>query len=210
MMPFGKMTRRTRMSKGIFVVIEGVDRCGKTTLSKLLAENLAAQGRDFDLFSTPDYGGFAGKEIGDHLRGKHVLDALDFECMLIANRYEVAGRVRDALAMGRAAICVRWWQSALLYGHASGHDADVVRRTCSSLPEPDLNILVDVNPLEIAERYDRQNIYEQDLGVQVRLAHAYRKLWEVNVGGDRWSVVDGAKDPAALAWQILALALRRL
>jgi dTMP kinase len=198
------------MAKGIFVVLEGVDRCGKTTLGQLLTERLSQRGRDVSLLSTPDYHGFAGKEIGDHLKGRQARDALGFECMLIANRYEVAGRVRDSLAMGRAAICVRWWQSALLYGHASGHDVDVVRRTCSSLPEPDLNILVDVNPLEIADRYDRQNLYEQDLGVQVRLAHAYRKLWEVNGGGDRWSVVDGARDPAALAEQILVLVLRRL
>ena len=198
------------MSRGIFVVLEGVDRCGKTSQGKLLVEMLTRLGREASLFSTPDYEGFAGKEIGDHLRGKQARDALGFECMLIANRYEVAGRVRDALAMGRSAICVRWWQSALLYGHASGHEAEVVRRICSSLPEPDLNILVDVNPLEIAERYDRQNIYEQDLGVQVRLSHAYRKLWEVNGGGDRWPVVDGAKDSVVLAEQILALALRRL
>jgi dTMP kinase len=205
-----QVTGRTTMSRGIFVVLEGVDRCGKTTLGKLLVERLTRLGREVSFFSTPDYDGFAGKEIGDHLLGKQTRDALGFECMLIANRYEVAGRVRDALAMGRAAICVRWWPSSLLYGQISGHDVYDISRACSLLPEPDLNILVDVNPLEIAERYDRRNLYEQDLGMQVRLSLAYRKLWGANGCGDRWSVVDGAKDSAALVEQISVLVLRRL
>lgn len=193
------------MAKGRFIVLEGVDRCGKTLQSKLLAERLVESGREVGLFSTPDYEGFAGQEISNHLRGKQVRDALGFECLQIANRYVVASRVSEAILSGCVAICVRWWQSALLYGYMSGHGADVIRRACSFLPEPDLNILVDVNPMEISDRYDRQNTYEQDLAVQVRLAHAYRRLWEQHGGSGNWVVVDGSEDSDKVADQIAEL-----
>lgn len=191
------------MSRARFIVLEGVDRCGKTLQSKLLAGKLAEMGREVGVFSTPDYGGFAGQEISDQLRGKKPRDALGFEGLLIANRYVVASRVRDALATGRSAICVRWWQSAILYGQVSGHDVVDLQRACACLPEPDLNILVDVDPMVIADRYDRQNFYEQDLAVQVRLVHAYRRLWDINGGNGRWVVVDGSGAEDVVTSQIV-------
>ncbi len=191
------------MDKGFFVVLEGVDRCGKTSQAELLVERLLARGISARRFSTPDYGGFAGRAIEEHLVGVRAGDYLALECLQLANRYEVASRIEETLKRGEVAVCVRWSQSAELYGEVSGQDVAAIRRACSFLPVPDLNILVDANPEEIAVRYDKRNTYEQDLALQVQLSRNYRSMWGARADATgRWRVVDGWRDPHVVAAEI--------
>lgn len=195
----------TRDLRGVFVVLEGIDRCGKTLQAELLKDRLIAQGHDVQLFSTPDYEGFGGQEIASHLLGRRDLSVLGFEGLQLANRYVVASRVREVVTKGRMAICVRWIPSALLYGAIAGLDTEMIQRASSHLLEADLNILLDVNPMDIASRFDQRNIYERDLLVQIRLRQGYLDIWENHGDSDKWVVVDGYRDPMEVARKITQL-----
>ena len=44
---------KTMLKRGAFLVFEGVDRCGKTTQTKLLVEKLKQDGRKVELMRFP-------------------------------------------------------------------------------------------------------------------------------------------------------------
>jgi thymidylate kinase len=166
-----------------------------------------------ELFSTPEYCSALAPLVRAQLSGTARLtcaltgqeshfDALSLECTFVCDRYAVAHQIREALARGVSAVCVRWWQSALLYGKEDEVDLGLVEAACSSLPEPDLNILLDADAGRVSHRLDSANRYESDLPRQERLALAYRDLWtrtgapRTLGGSGRWEVVlgDGTLD----------------
>jgi dTMP kinase len=209
--------------KPAFIVIEGVDRCGKSLQAEMLARRLTRGGIPTRLLSTPDYTSPAGVAVARHLGGsiflasvekgsntvhRSVLDALTFECLQICDRYAVADQVRKSLASGESVVCVRWWQSALLYGADDEVDPIFIRAVCSSLPEADLNLLLSASSASVAPRRDLLNRYESNHAKQERLKEAYARLWKDEEGRrGLWRVVDGNGEPSNVAekvWQATA------
>jgi len=201
------------LSLAPFVVVEGVDRVGKNTLAARLASRLTELGMKAGAFTTPDYGTASGRVLERLLRFPHPLledTSLILQGLMVANRFEVAARVEAARDAGRAAICVRWWPSAEIYGAADGEEvAQLGRASSRFLPEPDLYVLLDVRTEEIAERLDPANCYESSEALQCELAAQYRTMWRERARRDpRWMVcrMDPPGDEVAetrVAWREL-------
>lgn len=199
--------------KPIFVVIEGIDRCGKNLQADYLERKFAEVGIPARKYSTPDYNGASGEAISSYLQGRTFLSSrqsrepsrdgpMALQSMLICNRYAVAAAIRSGLSLGHSAVCVRWWQSALLYGQRDGINTLFVMEACSHLPEPDLHLLLDVDSDRVSERLDRSSHYE-DPTTQRTLAIAYRALWHAHYGKDpSWVIVEGDGSPADVAARI--------
>jgi len=206
------------MKPAPIIVIEGIDRVGKTLQAERLVRGLLESGIQAELFSTPDYGEFGGQLISNFLHQRAIvvtsLEGVDkfptlssetsLECLQICNRYAVAERIREATSRGVIAVCVRWWQSSLLYGQSDGLDEAWIRRACSFLPVADLNILLSVDPTQVRERASDTDRYESDLGRQLLLAGAYEKLWrsEAEANGSAWKFVDGGHSVVDVAAQV--------
>ncbi len=204
-------------SPPVFVVLEGVDRCGKSRQAERLVSRLVSLGRPAREVSTPDYASPVGELIAQHLAGDVYLadasgstssyDPLAFECMQIVDKYATSAQIRQMLDAGMSVASARWWQSALVYGQDDGIDADLIRDAVRGLVQPDLSVLLDVDPATIAKRCDRHDRYERDLAKQERLAARYRKLWRGEkcvVLSHDWSIVsgDGTEDEVAdRVWQ---------
>ena len=197
----------------LFVVFEGVDRCGKGAQSELLRQRLASLGLSVKAYWTPDRRTAAGELAGHLLRGQVELagnestrraEALALQCLLTCCRYEVAARVRADLVADTSVVCARWWPSAVVYAGEDGLDAEVIRAHSSFLPEPDLYVLLDVVPVTIAGRFDPGERYEAKVEVQERLADGYRRLWadRAAVLPGKWVVVNAGREPAAVADQV--------
>jgi dTMP kinase len=193
------------MTSPIFVVIEGVDRCGKSGQVSRLVARMRSLGLAAAEASAPDYSTPIGEAISRHLAGDLCLvagspgsgfrsraDALAFECLQICDKYVTAARVGRLLDSGTSVACARWWQSALLYGQDDKLDPVLIMDALSGLRRPDLSVLLDVDPVKITKRCDHHNRYERDLAKQQRLADLYRDLWRreslVRAG---WSAVSG-------------------
>lgn len=208
----------------MFIVIEGIDACGKTTQVGLLLEQLGANYLKF-----PDPESPTGKLIYSHLEEKwHArpldaewegkgpeINALMFQCLHFANRLERAEQICNLRAQGEDIVTDRYLASAVAYGAADGLDMNYLIETQAFLPQPDLNILLNIDLKESQERRpDRRDRYEKEAGFLERVVDSYRKLWslmsEDKDDSYRWVVVDGNRSvvevqadviTAVKAWQ---------
>lgn len=187
----------------MFVCIEGIDACGKTTQSTKLAERMGAK-----LYQFPDYETPMGRVIKAHLHKQwsatlHVdgpgpeeekaLNAMVFQAVQLANRMEHAVGMAKLLAQSKNIVTARYWPSGVVYGGADGLDPQYLKDIQSSLPMPDIHILLDIEPDVSAQRRpERRDRYEQQEGLMHEVSRRYRALWHEmahSQGRLRWVVI---------------------
>jgi dTMP kinase len=208
------------MSRGRLVVIEGIDRCGKTSQATRLVESLRSEGREVDLFVTPDRDLCAGRAAANLLTGewsvgKRLLrergcvewlpkaEDVVLEAALLACRYQVASWVEAARSRGIDAVCVRWRASGILYARrfASSEVATLAEQASEFLPDPDVSVLIRPDVDEVVNRLDGGERFERDAVKQTCLDLDYQEYWNDRPLGDpgRWVVVDGTGSPEVVA-----------
>ena len=193
--------------RGRFIVLDGIDGCGKTTQARRLVERLAHEGGAEPLHlrepgSTP---------VGEGLRAlllsrEHALDPGTEALMLAASRRALLlDLVAPALEQGRDVVCERFHPSTFAYqAEAGGLDGDAVLellRTWAGRPEPDLVVVIDADPRTAAARRGAatDRIEDKGLSFQERVARGYRRYAE-RVPGT--VVVDGGRSADAVAEEI--------
>ena len=156
------------MSKqGLFISFEGIDGSGKSTQVARLAEHLRAQGHEVVLTREP--GGSKGAEEiralvlqGDPDRWSAETEILLFTA---ARRDHLERLIRPALSAGKIVICDRFADSTRMYQGLSRGDLRGVVDSLHTLMigvEPDLTILIDMDPVEGLKRAKgRQGTEEQ-------------------------------------------------
>ena len=165
------------VSAGFFVVIEGVDGTGKSTLAAKLANHLGAT-----LTFEPSYGPigwWVRKNLSD-------LPAVALPYLFAADRAQhVTETIAPALAAGEMVICDRYIPSSVAY---QGQDAIVLN---TSFPVPDLTILLTVPP-DVA----RQRIAARDAVTPFEERHAtdlgVRYVAALNALRWRYVVIDAS------------------
>lgn len=133
---------------GRFIVFEGGEGSGKSTVARAVAERLQAEGRTVVLTREP-----GGTPAGEQIRAllHEPLSPWAELFAFLAARAELVERViRPALARGDIVICDRFAPSTFAYQvHARGLDAVVVRtanRAATGGLEPDLVVYLDLDP----------------------------------------------------------------
>ena len=202
------------------IAIEGVDGSGKRTLTEGLRRALAAQGRSVATLAFPRYGDSVTADLArEALHGAHgdlagsvyamaVLFALDRAAA--RDRIAALRAGHDVLILDRYVASNAAYCAARLHQDADGDMVDWVgglEYGRLGLPEPDLQILLDVG-VEVAaararrragEEADRaRDAYERDDGLQSRTAAVYSGLAAAQWHG-RWSVAGPDTEPAQLA-----------
>lgn len=143
----------TRRWPGFFVVIEGIDGTGKSTLARGLAAKLEERGTACLLTREPTDGPF-GKKIRElAVKGRDSVTREEELELFIADRKEhLQNEVLPALAAGKTVIMDRYFYSTIAYQGALGLDpAEIARRHRDFAPEPDLLILLEL-PIDEAIR----------------------------------------------------------
>lgn len=116
-------------SRGLFITVEGIDGCGKSTQARLIAAALEAAGHDVLRLREP-----GGVKISEQIRAI-LLDPANAEmgdaCELLlyeAARAQLVHQViRPALAAGKTVVCDRFYDSTTAYqAFADGLDRDMV------------------------------------------------------------------------------------
>jgi dTMP kinase len=201
------------MSAGRFIAFEGGEGAGKSTQARLLAEALRERGLEVVLTREP--GGTEGAEAIRHL----LLDPAgagwepEAEALLFAaaRSDHVARLIRPALARGAWVICDRFVDSTRAYQGGGGGltDADILtlHRVGSCGLLPDLTILLEASPEEIAVRLARRDGGENDrIGgregeFHARVAQAFRRMAAAEP--ERFVVIDGSGASATTQRTIL-------
>lgn len=133
---------------GRFIIIEGIDGTGKSTLVKLLARALRSRGRDVLLTHEPtDLP--SGKLILERLSTKGFkASAWEWLGLFVADRRaNIDTIVKPALRRGQDVIQDRSMYSTLVYQGAMGVPEDeILKRHAGWHPTPDLLVILDIAP----------------------------------------------------------------
>lgn len=190
------------MSVGRFIAFEGGEGAGKSTQARLLAEELRERGLEVVLTREP--GGTEGAEAIRDLLLKRSGPGWEPEAEALlfaaARSDHVARLIRPALDRGAWVICDRFVDSTRAYQGGGGGLADeailALHRVGSGGLLPDLTILLEAPPGEIATRLARRDSGESDrIGgreaeFHARVAQAFRRLAEAEPL--RFARIDGS------------------
>jgi dTMP kinase len=177
------------VSKGVFICLEGLDGCGKTTQAKLLVRRLK---RSCDAFYTAEPSrGNIGRFIKKHClhggkRSSGVVEALLFA----ADRFDhVENTVLPALNKGRLVVSDRYVYSSLAYQGATGLELEWIQKINKHAVRPDLAIFIDAEPETVVQRLKPQKSVMENLENQKKVREVYMKFVEkgelVRVDGNR-------------------------
>ncbi|KAJ3787792.1 P-loop containing nucleoside triphosphate hydrolase protein [Lentinula aff. detonsa] len=205
------MTRR-----GAFVVVEGLDRSGKTTQTGILRQRIQEAGKEVICVKFPDRSTPIGKMIDAYLRSQSDLDDHVVHLLFSANRWELASTIISSLEQGKIVLCDRYAFSGIAFSVAKSLPSQSSPSTAlqtpgklppislhwarapdAALPSPDLTLFLDVSP-EIAltrggygeERYEKADM-------QKRVRSVFREIGgevTADAGQGKWIVVDAGKD----------------
>jgi dTMP kinase len=190
---------------GLFVTFEGIDRSGKSTQARMLAEALGSAA-----LGVREPGGTpAGERVRDLLKDADVPLGAEAEALLFAAaRAELVAQViRPALEDGRVVVSDRFLDSSLAYqGGARGLGVDEVERInrfATGGLAPDLTFLLEIDPAAAAARAGESDRFEDEgLALQTAVLDAYEQL--VAADPRRWRRIDATRSPDEVHSDVLA------
>ncbi|MDQ4050125.1 MAG: dTMP kinase [Thermoproteota archaeon] len=195
------MTRR-----GKIVVIEGTDKAGKGSQSRMLADALKASGKICVILDFPDYTTPIGTEIKAFLEGKRDYPSEVKHLLFSANRWEKKKEIESMLENGTIIIMNRYWQSNLVYGVANGMDINWLLRLDRGLPKEDIVLLILVDPHVSAKRAEIQDTFESDAQLATNAYKNYLKFAKQY----QWKVIDGSKSREQVHQEIMKIIKKEL
>lgn len=149
--------------RGKFLVLDGPDGSGKTTIGNLLAKRLTDAGLPVVQCRDP-----GGTHVGDRIRSVLLdfdLASMDIRCetfLFMASRAQlVAEVIRPALAAGKLVLCDRFISATCAYQAAAGYELEAILELgCQAVGTtwPALTFVLDVPPDVGSERIHRRPV----------------------------------------------------
>ena len=136
---------RQMIVKGKFIVLEGLDRSGKSTIASYIHETLS-QSNPTVAMNFPDRTTPVGQMINEFLNNKTDLSPEAIHLLFSANRWEKMAAIKKALEEGTNVVCDRYWYSGVAYSTAKGMDFEWCKAPDNGLIEPDLVIYLQASP----------------------------------------------------------------
>jgi len=137
-----------KKKKGIFIVIEGIDGSGKTTLSYLLKDYLTKKGFDVVQLKEPtdSYWGKKIKEIQLNGRGK-IRPEEELNLFMEDRKFDIEKNIIPNLKKGKIVILDRYFYSTIAYQGALGLNYKWIKKINEeSFPLPDIVIYLKIDP----------------------------------------------------------------
>jgi len=204
---------------GMFVTLEGVEGCGKSTQMDLLARRLAERGVPHVCTREPGGTPF-GQEVRRILlnpQGPPRAPLAELLLYLADRVQDLHQQIRPALAEGKIVLCDRYHDATIAY---QGFGRGIPRPTIDALAAPlglqtpDLTLLLDLPPREALARARRRNksdarartesrFDDEALAFHQRVQEGYRQL--VREEPERFAVIPAQGSPE----QIFALLFAR-
>ncbi len=190
-MDLNKNAESTLKEKGKIIVIEGMDKAGKTTQSKILYDHFnKIFDKKVELLSFPDYSTRIGMEIKSFLSGEIEYNNEVKHLLLSANRWEKKSHIEKLKDQNKIIIINRYYQSNLVYGSVNGLDIDWLLNLDKGLPKEDLTIILDINPSITHKRSIENNFvldeFEKNMDFLYRVRNKYLELAKKF----NWPVID--------------------
>ncbi|XP_071782356.1 thymidylate kinase [Centroberyx gerrardi] len=139
--------------RGALIVLEGVDKAGKTTQCSKLVQALQQSGRPAEMMRFPDRTTTIGQLISAYLEKKSDLEDHTVHLLFSANRWELVPLMKKKLDQGTTLVIDRYAFSGAAFTSAKpGFCLDWCMKPDVGLPKPDLVMFLQLNPSEAALR----------------------------------------------------------
>lgn len=190
------------IGRGAFIVLEGCDRSGKSSQSKILVESLRMRGHKAKLMVFPDRNTNIGKVIDAYLKAKtHVGDHV-IHLLFSANRWEQASVVEEQIKLGTTLIVDRYAYSGVAFSAAKqGMDLEWCRQPDIGLPRPDRVLFMGITPDDAAKRSGFGDEIYESLQFQQKVYSNFLKMKE-----PYWTVIDANRTVQEVSSDLLQIA----
>lgn len=202
-----RMTTPARQ-RGRFLVLDGVDGCGKTTQARLLCERLEAAGEPAPLHLREPGGTPLGERLRELLLSReHTIHASTEALLFCASRsHMLRAEVAPALSAGRHVVCERFNPSTFAYQCAAGQlDEERVLQlltTWSDDPTPDRVFLLQLDADDAHGRRGAASDRIEDKGLEFQraVARGYERYAELVPSVTRIDAARAPEDVAESVW----------
>lgn len=175
--------------RGLFITLEGIDGCGKSTQLDMLDSELTRRG--FDVLVTREPG---GTELGEGIRqllvsdpSVHIAPSTELLLYVAGRAQHVAELIRPALEAGRLVISDRYTDSTVAFqGYGRGLDLEMIgelNRFATGGLVPDCTLVFDLDPAMARNRQRPRPVGgllgafdEQHPDFHVRMREGYLKM----------------------------------
>ncbi|KAE8355781.1 thymidylate kinase-domain-containing protein [Aspergillus coremiiformis] len=183
------MSERTNFTqtRGAFIVVEGLDRAGKSSQCEHLRDYLQELGHAVKYIRFPDRTTAIGKLIDGYLRGQSQLDDHSIHLLFSANRWEIARLIEEDIANGITVIVDRYSYSGAVYSAAKGNPSlslDWAWQPEIGLPRPDTCLFLRISPGEAAKRGGFGVERYENEPMQSRVRELFQTLFDLQPNGD--------------------------
>lgn len=179
----------------MFIVIEGADNRGKSTVVKELHYQLLRRDKTVMTFISPNRNTVAGKKIDKLLKGKERPDAIILQALMTASRIEELPELKKSFKEYDVVIYDRYDASTVVYGHFDGLPLEFSDKLAAVLPDPDYTFVLYGNNYNLkgdGECYDDHGKKIEDL--YIKFAPRYK-----------WILIDNNSTPEGIVKKILEI-----
>lgn len=190
------------MEKNQFIVIEGLDGCGKSTQIQRLAAALRARGEKVHITAEPtnfETGAYLRRILAESQEKDMYLQA----ALFLADRLEHITHpefgVSRYLKEGYTVICDRYYYSSFAY-QGTASDIDWVMKInldCPQILTPDLCIFLDVNPDTCKQRIDavreKPELYEKSTSLMRNIRNNFLSVLKALQKSQNIVIIDANK-----------------
>jgi dTMP kinase len=203
----------------MFISLEGIEGCGKTTQLELLSTYLEEKGRSHVVTREP--GGTAiGKKIRSILldpASKELVPTAELLLYMADRAQHIDSLIIPHLAEGKIVLCDRYFDATVVYqGFARGLDAEFIRdlhRIILKDLKPDITLLLDLSPriglarawqeLDSGNRSDAESRFEEEaISFHEKVRAGYLELAKMEPG--RFKIIEASRPIEAVQTDIQA------
>lgn len=187
-------TANMKLRLPLFILFEGIDGSGKSTLTSRLASYYISQEVPVEQLAEPS-GGEWGKKIRSLLQGKQSHTAEEQLTLFIKDREDdVARNIVPALESQKMILLDRYYYSNAAYQGALGIDPERILSENRKLkfPEPDRIYLIDITPETALARINKRNpgngteIFEKE-----QFLKRVREIY-LSITNERFCIINGS------------------
>ncbi len=166
------------LPRGLFVVFEGCDQCGKTTQIELTQKYYTKYYQDYYedspsyrpelvnpvTMSFPNRKTETGKVIDAYLKSdsnETQYHDRAIHLLFSSNRWEQANTIKEQLLKRKLILCDRYAYSGVAYSAAKGYDMEWCKQPDSGLPNPDLIFYLYLKPEDRHKRLSSSKTQER-------------------------------------------------
>ncbi|XP_072724439.1 thymidylate kinase isoform X2 [Ciconia boyciana] len=163
--------------RGALIVLEGVDRAGKSTQGRRLVEALRVDGYRADLLRFPERTTEIGQLISSYLVKEKNLEDHTVHLLFSANRWEHVPLMKEKLHQGITLVVDRYAFSGVAFTSAKENFClEWCKQPDIGLPKPDLILFLQLSPEEAAERGNFGNERYENSSFQEKVLQSFYHL----------------------------------